>query len=157
MRILGVDPGCRFCGFACVELTAAQNIELVSCDVLRLPVRDALYKRMGNLYQFFSSYIIANNINTLALEVPFLGKNALNFLKLGYVRGVLYVLAAKHNLILREYTPRQVKQSLTGYGGASKEQVCATLRSLFCSAQLSSSLDATDALAVAVTAAWYLL
>jgi crossover junction endodeoxyribonuclease RuvC len=93
-------------------------------------------------------------ISSLALETPFLGKNAQNFLKLGYLRGILYLLADTYKLELHEFTPMQVKQSVTGYGGAGKDQVARVLHSLFPALKISDKYDATDALAVALSGLW---
>jgi crossover junction endodeoxyribonuclease RuvC len=83
-----------------------------------------------------------------------LGKNTQVFLKLGYVRGILYLLAAKNKCVLHEFSPREVKQSITGFGGASKEQVARVLMQLFPRIAKPDKEDVTDALAVTLCGLW---
>jgi crossover junction endodeoxyribonuclease RuvC len=90
----------------------------------------------------------------LAIETPFLGKNTQTFLKLGYLRGVLYLLADTHKLVLHEYSPTQVKVSVTGYGGASKEQVSRLVSRLLPAMKAPEKYDVTDALAIALCGVW---
>ena len=91
----------------------------------------------------------------MALETPFLGKNAQNFLKLGYLRGIVYLLADKNNIMLSEFTPTQVKQAVTGFGGASKDQVARMVLQLFPKIAAPDKLDVTDALAVTLCGLWH--
>jgi crossover junction endodeoxyribonuclease RuvC len=88
------------------------------------------------------------------LETPFFGKNAQNFLKLGYLRGALYLLADKNRLKLHEFYPREVKQAVTGYGGASKDQVARVILQLFPRMKSPKKEDVTDALAVTLCGLW---
>jgi len=86
----------------------------------------------------------------VALEAPFHGKNVQSMLKLGRAQGVAMSAALFREVPIREYAPRKVKQSVTGNGNASKEQVAKMLMSLFRISEVPRLLDATDALAVAV-------
>lgn len=83
-----------------------------------------------------------------------MGKNAQNFLKLGYLRGIVYLLSDLHEINLHEYSPREVKQAVTGFGGASKEQVARILLQLFPGLQKPKREDVTDALAVGLCGLW---
>lgn len=91
----------------------------------------------------------------MSLETPFLGKNAQNFLKLGYLRGILYLLANQHKLEIHEFAPRQVKSALTGFGGASKEQVARVILRLFPKIEAPKRDDVTDALAITLCGIWH--
>ena len=91
----------------------------------------------------------------IAIETPFLGKNAQNFLKLGYLRGILLLLADQHSMVIHEFAPRQIKQAVTGYGGASKEQVARVVLQLFPRLQKPKKEDVTDALAIGLCAIWH--
>jgi crossover junction endodeoxyribonuclease RuvC len=86
----------------------------------------------------------------LAIEAPFFGKNVQSMLKLGRAQGIAMAAALSHHLVVYEYSPRKIKQSLTGNGNASKEQVAAMLQKILKFDELPRFLDATDALAVAV-------
>ena len=93
-------------------------------------------------------------VQVIALETPFLAKNAANFLKLGYLEGILYLLADEHKGELREYAPREVKMTVNGYGAAQKEQVAQVLVLLFKGLEFPEKLDVTDALAVTLCGVW---
>lgn len=154
MIILGVDPGTRFCGYALVRKEGSKAF-LLAHGCLTLNGQKLLPERLAKIYDFFGELIREWRVTDLALETPFLGKNAQNFLKLGYVRGVLYVLAVQNNVHVSEFSPRQVKMGVTGFGGASKEQVARMIMTLF--PRLGTQKlreDETDALAVTVCGLW---
>jgi len=154
MIIFGVDPSCCKCGVSVVDVDSSRRIKVYLCDTICLSSRMLLQDRLAELYKRFVTIIIEGKIECIALETPFLGKNAQQFLKLGYVRGILYVLASQHGLLLREFSPCEVKAAVTGYGGATKDQVARVLGQLFPHMIQPERLDATDALAVALCAAF---
>ena len=156
MIIFGVDPSCCKCGVSVVEVDQSSRIKILICDTLCLPSRMPLQDRLAQLHDRFTGFIHECRPHCIALETPFLGKNAQQFLKLGYVRGILYVLASQHELLLREFAPREVKAAITGYGGATKEQVATVLGHLFPHMVKPERFDATDSLAVALCAAFML-
>jgi len=149
MIYLGVDPGLQYAGFAISKKTG-QKLELLDCGYLKMSQSSSVPERVQIFYDYFQVLIIKNQIQVMALETPFLGKNAQNFLKLGYLRGILYLLAQQNKMQILEFTPTQVKQAVTGYGGASKEQVARVVKQLFPKLQKIDleKTDVTDALAV---------
>ncbi len=153
MVILGIDPGFTITGFGLVKKEQGK-IYLIDYGYLRMSSSKHLSERIGIFYTFFTDKIKDGNVTDISLETPFLGKNAQNFLKLGYLRGILYLLANRHSLTLNEFSPREVKQAVTGYGGASKEQVARVMLQLFPRMKLPDKLDVTDALAVTLCALW---
>ncbi len=153
MVILGVDPGFRFTGFGIIKKENRKTL-LLDYGYLPLSPKKHLAERLAIFHDFFIDKITQWQITELALETPFLGKNAQNFLKLGYLRGVLYLLANKHNLNLHEFSPREVKQAVTGYGGASKDQVARVILQLFPRMKNPLKEDVTDALAVTLCGLW---
>lgn len=153
MILLGVDPGCRFAGFGIIRKEGTL-VYLVDHGCLRMASTKPLSERISIFHDFFNDKIINLGVTHLALETPFLGKNAQNFLKLGYLRGVLYLLAHKHNLIMYEFSPREVKQAVTGFGGASKDQVARIILQLFPRIQKLETEDVSDALAVTLCGLW---
>lgn len=154
MVLLGIDPGFRFAGFGVLKKDGPKTF-LLEYGLLKLSPDETLSERTKLFYDFFKEKIILHNVTHLALETPFLGKNAQNFLKLGYLRGLLYLLAAQHNLQLHEFTPRQVKLSLTGFGGAQKDQVARVIGQLFPGIKIDElKEDVTDALAVTLCGLW---
>jgi len=155
--ILGVDPGFHITGFAIVKMGSGRT-SLCDWGLLKMRTTDTLVERVGQFHAFFTEKIIQHGVTHLALETSFLGKNAQTFLKLGYLRGILYLLANTHALDLTEFAPMQIKAAVTGHGGASKEQVAALLFRYFPAlnnAPAVQRLDMTDALAIALCGAWY--
>lgn len=153
MVILGIDPGFSITGFGIMS-KHNQKTTILDCGVLTQSTRTSLSGRIGVFYEFFEEKIKQFNVTIIALETPFLGKNAQNFLKLGYLRGILYLLADRHQLTLVEFSPSEIKLAITGFGGASKEQVARMLTQLFKGLEMPKKLDLTDALAVTLCGAW---
>ncbi len=153
MIILGIDPGFGVTGFGVLKKNG-NAVYLMDFGDLRMPATKSLSARIGIFYRFFEQKIKQWEITDIALETPFLGKNAQNFLKLGYLRGILYLLAEQHSLILHEFSPREVKQAVTGYGAASKDQVARVVLQLFPRIKAPEKLDVTDALAVTLCGLW---
>lgn len=152
--ILGVDPGFHFSGYAIIKKEERSTV-LIDYGYLSMSPTKSLSERVGIFHAFFEQKIGQFSISDLALETPFLGKNAQNFLKLGYLRGILYLLAATKKLELHEFSPRQVKRAVTGFGGASKEQVARVVCQLFNKAIHAQKYDVTDALAVTLCGLWH--
>lgn len=121
---------------------------------LKLPTSQTLAHRVGMFYDIFSAKITAYHVTAVALETSFLGKNAQTFLKLGYLRGIVYLLAHQHNLMIYEFAPREVKQTVTGYGAATKEQVAKVLSMLFPMLPSPLKEDVTDAIAISLCGLW---
>jgi len=153
MIVLGIDPGFRFAGFGILKKEGGKAF-LLDHGYLTLPQKKSLIIRTGLFYDFFKDKIITHQVDHLSIETPFLGKNAQNFLKLGYLRGILYLLSSQHNLELHEFAPRQVKSALTGFGGASKEQVARVILRLF-KIEPPKKDDVTDALAITLCGLWH--
>ena len=153
MIILGVDPGFTVAGFSILKKDKQQTY-LLDFGYLAMVSSKSIGERIALFYDFFLEKIIKWTITDIALETPFLGKNAQNFLKLGYLRGIFYLLAEKYNIMLHEFSPREVKQSLTGFGGASKEQVARVVMKLFPQMEKPKKKDVTDALAITLCGLW---
>lgn len=152
--ILGIDPGFCFTGFGILKEEKGRSY-LLEHGFLPLPTKESLVVRIGIFFDFFNERILKYGVTDIALETPFLGKNAQNFLKLGYLRGTLYLLANRHNLKLHEFSPPEIKQRITGYGGASKEQVARVILTLFPTMKAPAKNDVTDALAVTLCGLWH--
>ncbi len=112
-------------------------------------VKDA-YKKLQLIYDTVSGLITKYQPDTFAIEAPFFGKNVQSMLKLGRAQGVAIAAAIRHGLEVTEYSPKKVKQSITGNGNAGKEQVMKMLQQLLAFKDNPRHYDATDALAVAV-------
>jgi len=154
MILLGIDPGLRFSGFG-ILAKSESRVCLLEYGLLKLSPTKNLQDRIHIFYDFFTEKIKKNNVTDIALETPFLGKNAQNFLKLGYLRGILYLLSSQHKTNIHEFSPRQVKLSVTGYGGASKDQVARMVLRFFPKMEPPQKDDVTDALAVTLCGLWH--
>lgn len=152
--ILGIDPGFTVTGFGILK-KEGHNASLIDCGYLKMSSTKSLHERIGMFHTFFTEKIVQHQVTTIALETPFLGKNAQNFLKLGYLRGILYLLVETHKTQLYEFSPREVKQSVTGFGGADKEQVARIILRLFPKLITPDKADVTDALAVTLCCLWH--
>ncbi|OGB84305.1 crossover junction endodeoxyribonuclease RuvC [candidate division TM6 bacterium RIFCSPHIGHO2_12_FULL_32_22] len=153
MVILGIDPGTRISGFGILKKESNRSF-LLESGCLKLNPTTDLKDRISQFHNFFEEKVEKFQITDLALETPFLGKNAQNFLKLGYLRGILYLVASKHKMKIHEFSPREIKQAVTGFGGASKEQVSRMMLQFFPGIKVSGTLDVTDALAVTLCGLW---
>lgn len=147
--ILGIDPGTQIMGYGIV-LQQSQKLTLITFGIINLKKMGNSYDRLNHIYEHTSMLIKEFKANELAIEAPFYGKNVQSMLKLGRAQGVAIAAALTHRLPVFEYSPRKIKQSITGNGNASKEQMAAILQHLLCFTQMPQYLDATDALAVAV-------
>ena len=151
--LLGIDPGLRITGFGVARVDRGR-VTLLDCGCLRLPQSKSLPVRVALFHEFVVRKIGEHAVTDLALETPFLGKNAQNFLKLGYLRGVIYLLSGSRSLQIHEFAPCQVKRAVTGFGGASKEQVARVVAQLFPKLKDPATHDVTDAIAVTLCASW---
>ncbi|HSW76086.1 MAG TPA: crossover junction endodeoxyribonuclease RuvC [Candidatus Saccharimonadales bacterium] len=154
MIVLGVDPGFSVTGWAIISKQGNTQV-LLAHGFLPLPTKKELHDRIGIFYEFFAQKIKMYAVTHLALETPFLGKNAQTFLKLGYLRGVVCLMAYQNNLILHEFSPREVKRAITGFGGAQKDQVARVLQMLFPGLPQPKTYDVTDAVAVSLCGVWH--
>lgn len=147
--ILGIDPGTVVMGYGVIEV-AGKNPKLLTLGVIKLDKLDDMADRLKRIYDRTLGVIDEFKPDELAIEAPFFGKNVQSMLKLGRAQGVCIAAALGRNIPITEYSPKKIKQSLTGSGNASKEQVAAMLQHQFKFEELPKFLDATDALAAAI-------
>lgn len=153
MIVLGIDPGFTVTGYSLVTKIKGKEAILES-GFISLPASKPLQERIGIFHDFFHEKIMSHKVTVLAIETPFLGKNVQSFLKLGYLRGILHLLAYQHHLTLREYSPREVKLAVTGSGGAQKDQVARVLFLMFPQLAKPKKEDVTDAIAIGLCGLW---
>jgi len=147
--ILGIDPGTIVLGYGIIEVEK-QNIQLLSMGVIHLSKYADPLDKLKTIYQKVEGLIENYTPLACAIEAPFFGKNVQSMLKLGRAQGVAIASALNCGIAVFEYSPKKIKQSVTGNGNASKEQVAAMLQRL-CKFELQPKyLDATDGLAAAV-------
>ena len=147
--ILGIDPGSNILGFGIIKLEN-NNMKLLEHNILLLNKIKDSDLRLKNIYEKINLIIQKFNIDEVAIESPFYGKNIQSMLKLGRAQGVAMAAALSREIPITEYAPKKVKQSVTGNGNASKEQVAKMLQTLLLIKELPKNLDSTDGLAAAV-------
>lgn len=147
--ILGIDPGTVVMGYGLIKVSG-NTIELLELDILRPGKVEDPYRKLQLIYNTVSGLILKYKPDVFAIEAPFFGKNVQSMLKLGRAQGVAIAAAMRHGLDVTEYSPKKIKQSVTGNGNASKEQVLKMLQHLLQFKHSPKFLDASDALAVAV-------
>ncbi|MES2773499.1 MAG: crossover junction endodeoxyribonuclease RuvC [Bacteroidota bacterium] len=147
--ILGVDPGTVVMGFALLQCTGNQ-LKMLHMDVLKLSSKKDVYERLEMIHASINEVIKKHKPTVFAIEAPFFGKNVQSMLKLGRAQGVAIAVAMTHGLEVTEYSPKKVKQSITGNGNADKDQVWKMLQTILKLEEKPQYYDATDALAVAL-------
>ena len=127
-----------------------KSIELVEMDVLKLGAKKDMFERLNIIHRTIGEIITKHGPHEVAIEAPFFGKNVQSMLKLGRAQGVAIAVAMHRGLPVAEYSPRKVKQSITGSGAADKEKVWGMLQRIMPLGKTLKYYDASDALAVAV-------
>lgn len=153
MVVLGIDPGLHITGYGILKKEGNKAF-LVDSGFLKMNPTKPLPERIKTFHDYFDDKAKNFNITNLSLETSFLGKNAQNFLKLGYLRGILYLIAQNNSIKIHEFAPREIKQAVTGFGGASKEQVARVMMQFFPGLVSPEKLDVTDALAITLCGLW---
>jgi len=148
VRILGIDPGTRRCGYGVVEHDG-RRVVYVECGVIEMPARDPLSRRLADLSSSLAEVIEELAPDVVAVEDIFHGVDARAALTLGHARGVVLARAGARDLDVHAYPPATVKKSVTGYGVATKGQIGAVVRALL-GLRVVPRADAADALAVAI-------
>ena len=149
MRIFGVDPGTIFTGYGIIDF---ENNELnhVSSGIIKISTTKEMPSRLEVIYKELNKLIKQFKPDEFALETAFYGKNVQSALKIGYARGVSMLVAAHNNLLIKEYSPREIKKSVVGNGASTKEQVQFMIKKLLAVRKTKMKFDESDALAVAI-------
>jgi len=148
-KILGVDPGTNILGYAILQVDN-KDLKMITMGVINLKSLPDHQTKLKEIYLQLQEIIETYLPTQMAIEAPFFGKNIQSMLKLGRAQGVSMAAAITMGLDILEYSPKKIKQSITGNGNASKEQVSAMLSNLLKLDLKNEYLDATDALAAAV-------
>ncbi len=147
--ILGIDPGTSIMGYGIIHVQK-KEMKLITFGVIHLSKIELHPDKLKRIFDRVVQLIEEYKPDEMAIEAPFFGKNVQSMLKLGRAQGVAIAAALHHNIPFEEYSPKKIKQSITGNGNASKEQVAAMLLRTFSIKELPTHLDATDGLAAAV-------
>lgn len=147
--IMGIDPGTSIMGYGLI-LEKGSKIELITMGIVRMDHLEDHFLKLQRIFEKTTLLLEEFKPDVLALEAPFYSKNIQVMLKLGRAQGIAMAAALTRNIPVAEYAPRKIKQSITGNGNTSKEQVAAMLQRLLNFKETPEFLDATDGLAVAV-------
>lgn len=149
MRIIGVDPGTLNMGYGIIEEEKGK-LELISYGVIKVSTRSPIEEKLHDLYHKLSSIMDVYKPDEVAIEEPFVAGNVRTALAIGRAQTVAILAAANRKLPVNRYSPSQVKQQVTNYGGSSKQQVSEMVRIQLALDKCINSEDASDALAVAI-------
>ncbi len=147
--ILGIDPGTLLMGYGVLAVSGS-HITVLEMHALKLSAKKDNYERLHLIHQKVEALIQEFKPNDFAIEAPFFGKNVQSMLKLGRAQGVAIAAAMRAGIPVTEYSPRKIKQAVTGNGNAGKEQVWKMLQQLLAIREEPQYFDATDAIAVAI-------
>jgi len=148
--VLGIDPGLATVGCGIVERRGGDRLVCLHYEAFHTGSSDDVGARLQQIYDAACTWIDRYSPDVIAVEKLFFNRNVTNAFAVGQARGVIVLAAVQRGLEVAEYTPMQVKQAVTGYGGADKYQVQEMVRLLLRLAERPRPDDAADALAVAV-------
>ena len=147
--ILGIDPGTVVMGYGIIHIKGKEML-LLNYGILQMAKLKTQPEKLKKIFECVDHLIDEYKPDEMAIEAPFFGKNVQSMFKLGRAQGVAIAAALNKNLPIEEYSPKKIKQSITGSGNASKEQVAHMLMRLLKIKEMPKYLDATDGLAAAV-------
>ena len=150
MLILGLDPGTATTGYGIVEVAAGTDPRAVDYGVILTPAKTPLPERLLMLHTRLSDLLRRYQPQSAAVEKLFFQRNVTTAMSVGQARGVILLTLAQHGLEIGEYTPNEIKETVTGYGSAGKSQMQRMVQMLLHLERIPKPDDAADALAVAL-------
>ena len=151
MRILGIDPGLGRCGFGLIETSGRAHAKALDFGVVTTTVDAELSARLLELYDSVVEVFQETKPEIVSVEKLFFAKNITTGIAVAEARGIVLLVAAQNGVPVYEYTPNEIKKSLTGYGAATKTQITEMVRVHLGLEKKSKPDDAADALAAAIT------
>lgn len=153
-RIIGIDPGTGILGFGVVDVLSGSKVKMVTAGVVRTPAHTPLPERLEEIYNSLNEIITETQPNVMAIEKLFFARNVTTAMSVSHARGVAMLTGQQAGMRIEEYTPLQIKQTLTGYGKADKKQVQEMVRIQLGLAEVPKPDDCADALAAAIMCAF---
>ena len=150
MRIIGIDPGTGILGFGVLDVSPT-GLRVVDAGVVTTPAHTPLDQRLEEIYDSLTGVIAETRPDVMSIEKLFFARNVTTAISVAHARGVAMLAGRKARLPIAEYTPLQIKQTLTGYGRADKKQVQEMVRLQLGLKVVPKPDDAADALAAAIT------
>lgn len=150
MRIIGIDPGTGILGFGVID-AGNGKFSLVTAGVITTPAHTPLDERLEEIFDGLNEIIVETQPTVMSIEKLFFAQNVTTAMSVSHARGVAMLAGRKAGLAIAEYTPLQIKQTLTGYGRADKKQMQEMVRVQLALKHAPQPDDAADALAAAIT------
>ena len=150
-RVLGIDPGTGICGFGVVDFTTHKAPRMVTAGIISTPAHTPLADRLLDIYDSLNEIIDETKPDEVSIEKLFFNQNITTGITVAEARGICLLVARQHNLPTYEYTPLQIKQTLTGYGRAKKKDMQEAVRKYLNMTSIIKPDDAADAVAAAIT------
>lgn len=150
MKIIGIDPGTGILGFGVIEIIDGK-MKIVDAGVIKTPAHTPLDVRLEDIFDSLTEIIISTKPDSMAIEKLFFSQNVTTAMSVSHARGVAMLAGRKGGLSIAEYTPLQIKQTVTGYGKADKKQVQEMVRIQLGLNKIPEPDDCADALATAIT------
>jgi crossover junction endodeoxyribonuclease RuvC len=150
MRVIGIDPGTGILGFGVVDIIGGKT-KLVTAGVITTPAHTPIDERLEEIFDGLTDIIAETKPDVMSIEKLFFSRNVTTAISVAQARGVAMLTGRRAKLPIAEYTPQQIKQSLTGYGKADKKQVQEMVRIQLGLAEVPKPDDCADALAAAIT------
>ncbi|MCA9341204.1 crossover junction endodeoxyribonuclease RuvC [Candidatus Saccharibacteria bacterium] len=154
MRVIGIDPGTGILGFGVIDVAGRNAMKLITAGVIRTPAHTPLPDRLEEIYDGLSQIVKETNPVVMSIEKLFFAQNITTAISVSHARGVAMLVGQQAKLEIAEYTPLQIKQTLTGYGRASKKQMQEMVRVQLGLSEPPKPDDCADALAAAMTYSW---
>ena len=151
MRIIGIDPGTGILGFGVIEVVSGRPMRMVTAGVIRTPANTPLEDRLVEIYDGLKEIITETSPSVMSIEKLFFAQNVTTAISVSHARGVAMLAGRQAGLEIGEYTPLQIKQTLTGYGRADKKQMQEMVRMQLGLQDVPRPDDAADGLAAAIT------
>ena len=151
MRIIGIDPGTGILGFGVIEVNARGNPKMITAGVITTPAHTPLEDRLLEIFDGLTEIIAETKPEVMSIEKLFFAQNVTTAITVSHARGVAMLTGKQAGLEIAEYTPLQIKQTLTGYGRASKKQMQEMVKLQLGLNNMPKPDDAADGLAAAIT------
>lgn len=149
-RIIGIDPGTGILGFGVIEISG-RSLKMITGGVITTPAHTPLEERLEEIFDGLTEIIAETHPDIMSIEKLFFAQNVTTAISVSHARGVAMLTGRKAKLEIAEYTPMQIKQTLTGYGKADKKQVQEMVKLQLGLKVIPKPDDAADALATAIT------
>lgn len=150
MRIIGIDPGTGILGFGVIDVKKGNVMKLVTAGVITTPAHTPLPVRLEEIYDGLTEIIRETSPTVMAIEKLFFAQNVTTAMSVSHARGVAMLTGQQAKMQIEEYTPLQIKQTMTGYGRATKKQIQEMVRVQLGLRDIPKPDDCADALAAAI-------